>query len=85
MWAYIHQLLQCLETDSMFFNFVNLWHQDGPLKKNLLVSENVYLLHSTDKICLWIGKHAKMEAKKHAMHTAVEYIKKVGIEKGKQY
>ena len=47
------------------------------------MSENVYLLHSTEKICLWIGKHAKMEAKKHAMNTAVAYIKKVCIEKGK--
>ena len=46
------------------------------------MSENVYLLHSTEKICLWIGKLAKMEAKKHAMHTAVEYIKKVSICRG---
>ena len=45
------------------------------------MSENVYLLHSTEKICLWIGKLAKMEAKKHAMHTAVEYIKKVSLSK----
>ena len=47
------------------------------MKKSLLVSENVYLLHSTEKICLWVGKHAKMDVKKHAMHTAVEFIKKV--------
>ena len=64
----------------LIFNIIeNLLHQDGTLKKSLLVSENVYLLHSTEKICLWIGKLAKMEAKKHAMHTAVEYIKKVSL------
>lgn len=41
------------------------------------MSENVYLLHSTEKICLWVGKHSKMDVKKNAMHTAVEFIKKV--------
>ena len=50
---------------------------EGPLDKNMLVSENVFLLHSTEKLFLWVGKQASLEDKKNAMHSSVEYIKSV--------
>ena len=50
---------------------------EGLLKKAMLLTENIYLLHSTDKISLWVGKGAKLETKKAAMAVAVAYVKKV--------
>ena len=50
---------------------------EGPLKKSMMESENVYLLHSTERISLWVGKKSKADAKKNAMHCAVDYLKKV--------
>ena len=55
---------------------VELVH-DGPLKKSMMVGENVYLLHSTERISLWVGKKAKIESKRAAMNCAVSYLKTV--------
>ena len=50
---------------------------DGPLKKSMMVGENVYLLHSTERISLWVGQKAKIESKRAAMNCAVSYLKTV--------
>ena len=50
---------------------------EGPLAKSMLKSTAVYLLHSTDKLYVWVGKDAELETKRRATQAAVDYIKKV--------
>jgi Gelsolin repeat len=50
---------------------------EGPLAKSMLKSTAVYLLHSTDKLYVWVGKDAELEIKRRATQAAVDYIKKV--------
>jgi Gelsolin repeat len=50
---------------------------EGPLSKSMLKSAEVYLLHSTDKLYVWVGKDAELETKRRATQAAVDYIKKV--------
>ena len=50
---------------------------EGPLSKSMLKSTAVYLLHSTDKLYVWVGKDAELETKRRATQAAVDYIKKV--------
>ena len=50
---------------------------EGPLSKSMLKSTQVYLLHNTDKLYLWVGKDADLETKRRATQAAVDYIKKV--------
>lgn len=57
---------------------------EGPLSKSMLKSSEVYLLHSTDKLYVWVGKDAELETKRRATQAAVDYIKKVGKEDRKE-
>jgi hypothetical protein len=57
---------------------------EGPLSKSMLKSTEVYLLHSTDKLYVWVGKDAELETKRRATQAAVEYIKKVCREDKKE-
>ena len=50
---------------------------EGPLAKSMLKSNQVYLLHNTDKLYVWVGKDAELETKRRATQAAVDYIKKV--------
>ena len=50
---------------------------EGPLSKSMLKSAQVYLLHNTDKLYVWVGKDAELETKRRATQAAVDYIKKV--------
>ena len=57
---------------------------EGPLAKSMLKSTAVYLLHSTDKLYVWVGKDAELETKRRATQAAVDYIKKVCREDRKE-
>jgi Gelsolin repeat len=57
---------------------------EGPLSKSMLKSTEVYLLHSTDKLYVWVGKDAELETKRRATQAAVDYIKKVRREEKKE-
>jgi len=45
------------------------------LKREMLLSDNVFLLHCFDKLFLWVGNKAKVEVKKDAMEATLQYMK----------
>jgi len=59
--------------------FVEVTPGSGKLTKELLVSGDVFLLQSSGKIFLWIGKHASLAEKKEATPRALQYISKKGL------
>lgn len=60
--------------------FVSVTPADGKLTKDLLDTNDVFLVHaSTGKIFLWIGKKSNPNEKREATARAVEYLKQNGL------
>jgi hypothetical protein len=45
------------------------------LKREMLLSNSVFLLHCFDKLFLWVGDKAKVVVKKYAMEATLQYMK----------
>jgi len=58
--------------------FVSVTLPGGKLEKDLLTSEDIFLVHAS-KIYLWIGSGAELTAKREATANGVKYIKNNGL------
>lgn len=59
--------------------FVELTPSDGKLRKDLLVTDDVFLVQGTGKLFLWIGRRSNPNEKKEATMLAVAYLRNNGL------
>jgi len=59
--------------------FVDLTPADGKLRKDALVTDDVFLIQGTSKLFLWVGKRSNPNEKKEATLLAVAYLKNNGL------
>lgn len=59
--------------------FVELTPADGKLRKDLLVTDDVFLVQGASKLFLWIGRRSNANEKKEATLLAVSYMRNNGI------
>ena len=50
---------------------------NGKLSKDLLKSEQIYLLQAASKLMIWVGSKAPLANKRESMTDAVAFIKAV--------
>jgi hypothetical protein len=55
--------------------FVELTPSDGKFRKDLLVTDDVFLIQGVSKLFLWIGRRANANEKKEATLLAVSYLR----------
>jgi advillin len=59
--------------------FVEITPEDGKLRRELLVTDDVFLVQGTGKFFIWIGKKSNSNEKKEATLMAVQYLRDHGM------
>jgi hypothetical protein len=59
--------------------FVELTPSDGKLRKDLLVTDDVFLIQGVSKLFIWIGRRSNANEKKEATMLAVSYLRSNGL------
>ena len=59
--------------------FTRIDAPEGKFNRDMLDTNDIFLLHAIDVIFLWIGRKSSPNEKKQAMNTAMKYMKEAGV------